>query len=249
MKIHLVSLAFVPARIAVECLKQVYATIGDIEFTHHVLHQHYPLSKDLNDRLLETMFQYYGCKTYDHGRNIGLSAGYNYLIEQCKLKEGDIVIGLDLDCFPTTPKWGEALVKVMQADPTIGWLSLMNQHAARELPERGFTTHTIGGHVCYEGHAPCVQSVIGWSAKSLLGLGGLQEQSQWYGGGEVTNWPRLKALGLKWMYLPEFKEEYNTLMESDGSYRHYKWNLAHLRTTALSFEDWLKESPERINLK
>lgn len=249
MKVYLVSLAFVPARIAIESMKQIYATIGNIQFEHKILMQHYPINKELNDKLLTTLFNHYNCTIYDLGKNVGLSAGYNYLIQQCNLQPGDIVIGSDLDVNPIGEHWGKAIVDVINTDPTIGWVSLQNQHSERELNARGFTTHTINNRICYEGHDACVQSIVGWSAASLQGMNGLEEQSKWYGGGEVVSYPKLKALGLRWVYLAQYKEAFSPLCESDGPYRHYKWNLAHLRTTTLDFESWLNEDPERLKLK
>jgi hypothetical protein len=195
------------------------------------------------------LFEHYGCKVHDLGKNMGLSGGLNYLINNLNLQDDDIVIGTDLDVWPTTQDFGKAIVEVLRADPTVGWVSLQNQHSKKELNERGYTIHTIGGHVCYEGHTPCVQSIIGWSAKSLKGLGQLKEQQHYYGGGEVVNHPRLKQLGLKWVYLPQYEEIFHPYCEGDRSYVVYKWNYSHLRTTKLSFADWLAEDPSRLELK
>jgi hypothetical protein len=248
MKIYMVSLAFVPARIAIESMKQIYATIGDIKFEHHILQQHYPIAKDLNDRLLYTLFDHYDCNVHDLGKNIGLSGGYNYLINRLNLKDDDLVIGTDLDVYPVTQGWGEALKRVAEADTNVGWISLQNQHSARELQERGYTPHNIGGVLCHEGHQACVQSIIGWTGRSLLGMGKLEENNQWYGGMESRSFPRLKALGLKWVYLPQYEEKFSPLVECDAPYRHYKWNLAHLKTTTLDFESWINEDKERLKL-
>ena len=56
-------------------------------------------------------------------------------------------------------------------------------------------------------------------------------------------------LKIKEFTIFDFREEYNDLLKCDGCYRHYKYNYAHLRTTKLSFADWLIEQPDRINLK
>lgn len=247
-RIFMVSLAYVPSRIATECLKQVYKTIG-VDPLHLVLHNHYPIEQELNDKLLTTLFDHYDCSQFDLNGNTGLSAGYNFLISQCDLKDDDIVIGLDLDCFAVTQGWGEALVKVLRADPTIAWASLQNQHSVKELQERGFTPHTVDGVLVHEAHQACVNSICAWSGKFLNQLGGLKEPNQFYGGLESISMPKVKQLGMKWVYLPMFKEEHNDLMTADGCYRHWKWNYAHLKTTLLPFDQWLLEDPSRLELK
>lgn len=247
-KLYMVSTAFAPARVVIPSLQQIYKTIcRPVE--HHILNNHYPIDEERNTLLVKTAAESYGIKWHDLGKNVGLSGGLNYLINNLNLQDGDIVIGTDLDVFPTTMGWGIAIQQVLEADPSVGWVSLMNQHAKRELPERGYTIHTIGGNVCYEGHTACVQSIIGWSAKSLKGLGELKEQQFYYGGGEVTNHPRLKALGLKWVYIPQYEEIFHPHCEGDRCYVVYKWNYSHLKTTTLDFGSWLQEDLSRLDLK
>lgn len=249
MRVIMVSLAFAPARVIIECMKQLYKFPGDIKFEHYVLNNHYPIDKDRNDLLLKTLFDSYGCKYFDLGANTGLAAGYNYLIKQANIQDDDIVIGADLDTYPVSPNWMNGIVNVMQADPTIGWCGLMNQHAKKELADRGCTTHTIANTVCLEGHTACVQSIIGWSGKSLNLLQELKEQNKWYGGMEVVSFPRLKQLNLRWVYLPQYNEEFSSLVEADRCYVIYKWSYAHLRNTTLDFESWIKEDPSRLDMK
>src|SRR6266853_5194619 len=121
MKIYMVSLAFAPARIMIESMRQVYETIGNIKYEHLLLNNHYPIDKKRNDKLLMTLLASYDCTLYDLESNVVLSAGYNFLIEKCNLQDEDIVLGIDPDVWPLTPGWGEALVKVLLADPTVGW--------------------------------------------------------------------------------------------------------------------------------
>lgn len=244
----MISTAFVPARIAIPSVQQIKKTIG-LDVNWRILQNHYPINEQLNDKLLQVLFEHNGISVYDAGQNLGLSGGLNYLLSTIPLQDDDIVLATDLDVWPVTSNWGQAIVDVLRADSSVGWVSLQNQHSKKELAERGFTIHSIGGHVCYEGHTPCVQSIIGWSAKSLKGLGELKEQQHYYGGGEVTNHPRLKKLGLKWVYLPQYEETYHPYCEGDRSYVVYKWNYSHLRTTKLSFKDWLLEDPSRLELK
>jgi hypothetical protein len=249
-KVYMVSTAFVPIRVAAPCITQIKKTIG-IKAEWHIWHNHYPLEQELNDLLLEKLFDYYSIRDWNchTTENVGLSTGLNNLIKRLDIADDDIILATDLDVGPVTPGWGQAIVDVLRADPTVGGVSLMNQHAERELAERGATIHTIDGKICLQGHTPVVQSIIGWTGKSLREVGFVQEQNHFYGGSEITMWPLMKSLGYKWVYLAEYKEEYNDLLKCDGCYRHYKWNYAHLRTTTLSFAAWLNEDPSRLELK
>ena len=244
----MVSLAFAPARVVLECMRQVYETIG-IPVEHHVLMNHYPINQDLNDKVLLTVFDHYKCKVHDLGANTGLSGGYNYLIKQLNLQDDDIVIGLDLDCYPVTQNYGQALVKVLKGDRSIGWASLQNQHSVRELAERGFTPHIVDGVLVHEAHTACVNSICAWSGKFLNGFGGLQEPSKWYGGLEAMSFSKVKQLGFKWVYLPQYEERFHFTMQADRCYIVYKWSLAHLKTTTLDFASWLAEDLTREKME
>ncbi len=248
MKIYMVSLAYAPSRIVIECMRQVYETIG-IPVEHHVLMNHYPINQELNDKVLLAVFDHYKCKVHDLGANTGLSGGYNYLIQQLNLQDDDIVLGLDLDCYPITQNYGQALVKVLRGDKSIGWASLQNQHSVRELSERGFTPHVVDSILVHEAHTACVNSICAWSGKFLNGFGGLQEPNKWYGGLEAMSFGKVKQLGFKWVYLPQYEERFHPTMQADRCYIVYKWSLAHLKTTTLSFAEWLKEDLTRESME
>ncbi len=246
----MVSLAYAPARVIIECLKQVYKTVGDIEFEHLVLNNHYPIDEERNDKILKTVFDSYNCKYFDLGENVGLSAGYTYLINQANLDDKDIVIGVDLDVWPTTQGWGNALVKVLQ-DRSIntGWASLYSHHSPREFKERGYTEVTLGGIKCHQVRTAMLNSICAWTTPMLKDLGGIKEPNRFYGGFESMSYPIIKSKGYEWVFLPDYTEEYNDLVKPDPCYRHFKYEYAHKHSTKLDLKNWLIEDPERLNLK
>jgi hypothetical protein len=243
----MVSLAFAPIRVISSCFQQVYKTIGR-PVEHHVLTNHYPIDHDVNEKVVKALCEAYKITWHDLGQNVGLSAGYNHLINNLNLQDDDVVIGVDPDTWPETPGWSNALVSVLQ-DKTIAWASLMNHHAVNELPQRGYTTHTVNGVIAYEAHQACVNSICAWPGWFLKRLNGLKEPNQWYGGIEIMSMPKIKQMGFKWVYLPEFKEAYHSRVEGDGPYRHYKWEYAHKHSTKLDFKAWLEQDPSRLELK
>lgn len=243
MKIYMVSIAFAPARVIIESYKQVYNTIGNINFEHKVLNNHYPIDKTRNNKLIETLVKSYGAEYVDLGGNTGLSGGYTYLVNSLNLQDDDIVFGIDPDVFPLTSGWGEAMVKVLtEPNTNIGWVSLYNHHSPREFKERGFSEHIIGGIKCHKVKTAMLNSICAWKGKMLKEMGGIKEPNKYYGGFESMSYPIITSLGYSWVYLPDYKEDYHILVEADKCYTEYKWAYARNHTTKLSFEEWLKEN-------
>jgi hypothetical protein len=250
MKIVMVSIAFAPARVIIECYKQIYKTIGNIKFEHYVLNNHYPIDQDRNDALIKTLVESYSGKYFDLGSNVGLSEGYSYLMREAKLEPDDIVIGIDPDVWPVTPNWGEALVKVLSEPNTnIGWVSLFNHHSQREFNERGFIELDVAGLKCYNTKTAMLNSICAWKGDLLIKMGGLKEPNKYYGGLESFSYGTVKQLGYNWVFLPEYKEDFNDLVKPDLCYKNYKWIYAHERSTKLDFASWLAEDPKRIEMK
>lgn len=239
MKIYAVTLGFAPSRILLTTFDQVYKTIG-IPVQHLLLNNHYPVDEERNDELVRAICQAYGVKYYDLGENVGLAAGYNYLLRDVIPYDPEsIVIGIDPDTWPITKGWGAALADV-HSDPKIGWATLQNQASERELKERGFTARSVKDVPIYSAHQACVNSICAWKLSMLKELNWLSEPKKYYGGIEGHMFHMVKKMGLDWVYLPTFKEESSALVSSEELYRTYKWNYAHLNNTQLSFKEWLK---------
>jgi hypothetical protein len=242
MKIVMVSIAFAPARVIIECYKQVYKTIGNVQFEHYVLNNHYPIDQERNDKLIKTLVESYNGKYFDLGENVGLGEGYSYLMREAKLQPDDIVIGIDPDVFPVTHGWGEALVKVLSEPNTnIGWASLFTPHTQKEFNERGFDKLDVNGITCYNTKTAMLNSVCAWKGDLLIKMGGLKEPNKYYGGLESFSYGTIKQLGYNWVFLIDFKEELHELVKADQVYTEYKWAYAHHRNTKLRFDEWLKE--------
>lgn len=239
MRVVVVTLGYAPARILLACLDQVYKTIGLDNVEHYLLNNRYPIDQERNDKLVKSICDAYGITYFDLGYNLGLSAGYNYLIEQAKLNDDDLVIGIDPDVFPVTPGWGAALFETMQ-ESSFAWASLQNPHSKRELTERGFTEIIINKIKIQIAHQACVNSVCMWRYGVLKQLGFLQEPKKYYGGIESMMFPMVQRLGKHWVYLSDFHEMASPLVESEPLYKKFKWEYAHKLTTTLEFKEWLK---------
>lgn len=241
MKIYAISLAYVPARIALTTLEQVYKTIGIKPERHLVLMQHYPVDEKRNDGLLRNIFDAYELETRDLCENVGLSQGYNYLVNQINLKDEDIIIGIDLDVYPITPGWGQALADVA-SNPIVGWASLTFPVVDREMNERGFDIGIINGRNVKFPRQTCMSSICGVRAEMWKTLGGINEPKKYYGGAECATNPKIVALGKRWAYLPDFREEHTPLTGSEPLYAQWKWKYAIENSVQTDFRTWLKEN-------
>jgi hypothetical protein len=255
MRVFCITTFFAPIRIIESSITQVYKTIGNIDlpFTHLAINNHYPVNKDLNDKMIETMCNHYGIQLFDEKKNLGLSGGLNYLLSKIDLQDDDLIIGLDNDVWPTTNGWGKALIETVIYGVNVGWSSLMYPTSKSELLQKGYVTHEVQGSsgpiIVWEGLRAVVNSVCCWSGKMIKQLGNLSESGYYYGGLESVSFPKIKSLGWKWVYTVDYEEApFNENAKSDRCYVVYKWEYAHNKSTQLSFEDWLLEDPNRLNL-
>ncbi len=237
MRIFAVTLGFAPSSVLGSCLKQVYSTIG-IPVEHHLLNNHFPIDKHKNNEEVKELCEYYNIKYHDENKNLGLQAGYNYLIDGLSPLDTDVIIAIDPDTYPVTKNWGKALVEVA-SHPSVAWGSLMNPPAEREIIERGYKDIIINGIATKECRSPCVNSICAWPGSFLKAVGGLKEPNKFYGGIECMMWPMVKKLSKKWVYLSDYKEEAHESVQSHPLYKQYKWEYAHAHTTKDDFETWL----------
>ena len=254
MRVFTISTLFAPIRVIESSITQVYRTIGTLNYPyrHLALNNHYPINKSLNDKMIKTLCDHYGIELFDESKNLGLSGGLNYLLSKIDLQDDDLIIGLDNDVWPITPGWGRALTDSVIYGADVGWSSLMFPIAENELLQRGYTVHTInspnGSIVVWEALQAVVNSICCWNGKMIKQLGTLSENGHYYGGLESISFPKIKSLGWKWIYTVQYRELFNDRIKQDRCYDVYKWEYAHKKSTALSFEDWLNQDPNRFEL-
>lgn len=204
-----------------------------------VLNQHYPLpTKHAYQCALLELAEQYRFDLFDANENLGLSAGYNYLIDQ--LADDDIVIALDPDVLPATTGWDKALIDCF-ADPRNVWASLSNEISLGQIHERGFTTEMSNGYKYIIPKCPVVNSMSAWRVSWLRANGGVKEPRKYYGGLECCMWTKLDQVTKRWVFLSHFwehkSEDWIPLL--DEWYFRYKWAYA-TEGEERSFEEYLK---------
>lgn len=199
------------------------------------LDNHYPrLSKAQKTRLKNK----FNLTILDAGENLGLSGGYNYLIEKHPLV--DYAILYDCDSNPETKGWDKALMQIVKK-PDMAYVCMMFETAKREMGERGFTPIQVDEHVVWRPHAACVQSVSCADLKYLRSIGGLQEPKKYYGGLESCMFKYWNDEH-KLVYIDGvYETQLHGKDDTDEVYRAYKWAYAHEGYNG-SFEDYINEN-------
>lgn len=136
--------------------------------------------------------------------NIGVSQNWQQVANYLNVGEGDVLLCSDCDERPQSKDWVKAIGDVMNAEPKLGWVSLMlPEHfkGARKIANE----RMIAGQTVWEikGHLNWAQG--GMSGKLIKEMGGIPYPKDWeiYGGLEGETIKRMDELGYTWAMLPE----------------------------------------------
>lgn len=168
--------------------------------------------------------------------NIGSHSGFSYCLEQFPFTDDDFILCYDSDSYPITRNWLTALVDVMKTDPSIGYLSLLDE---RCVDNRPWNFETIGNHVV--SFHPDVDMInITLFRGSVLRKGMLAPTKYW-GNMEVSMDEHAKSLGLRHGYLYNHREDKHPIAHPKS---YSDWKLAHARNGyGGNYDQWLKENP------
>lgn len=194
---------------------------------------HYPLITEEEKNIL---IKKYNLIVLDEGENLGLSAGFNMLVNTFDCKTA---IFYDIDSFPVTHGWDAAMMSSLE-DKRLAFCSLYFDIAKRELSERGCVEWVnANGLTMLQPKQAGVQSVSAANIEYLKSIGGLQEPRKYYGGFEIqmfNYWNDEHRISYIKDYY-EDKEYFNNLV--DPQYTAYKFAYAHNGYKG-SFDDFLK---------
>lgn len=245
MKYWAFSLCYNEPWVIRESLTQYYKTKSPVtEVTHVLVNHHWPISSAKFEQEIAEISKEFGCILLDPGKNLGLARGYNWAVSQMKVPDDALVVGYDPDSYPMTPGWDWAALEVMNAVPSIGWVSLMHVHANTELYERrkGDASRFIKGIQITPINAACMNSVCGIRGAFFNHHGGFQEVNPLYGGLEVHTYPKVKEAGYEWVFLNNYAESEHFTGKIHKDYVKWKWDTAHLGQPQIDFGEWLKKN-------
>lgn len=241
MKVYVVTLGFVPARIWRRSLDAYHSMRKpDLVYDHYFIDQHYPINEHENRRELWDICCERGVNVLDPGRNLGLHGGFNWALERIPYRDEDIICGYDPDSNPISPGFDGALIHALQFDQRLAWASLFNSRCGPELQQRGYDRRMIGHVESWITRKPVVNSICGWRGSFLRKTGGLHEPSQFYGGLEGDMFWRMKQMGLDWAFLPGWHEDDSLRNFQDESYKWWKWRHVHLCDWPSDFRSYVE---------
>lgn len=231
---YVITLGHVPSRIwKLSCEKFYEMHDRNLEIKHLFLNQHYALNKNQNEIENKKICDEYGIEWIDAGKNLGLHNGFNYVMKQKKMTNGDFVLGYDPDSCPISPGFDMALRSCF-LDSNVAWSSLMAPWLSGLLvgSERKISAFNVT-----EITQPIMNSICMWRVSWLNEVGGLSEPYEMYGGLECHMWPKLN--GNKWVFLKDFFEDHSYHWLQDEEYKRWKWYLCHERKLDYTFEEYV----------
>lgn len=210
------------------------------DFKHVFVNQYYPKNRAENTAWLKEREAIGDTLVMDPGRNLGLSAGFNFALSGITIKPEDIIYAYDPDMFPRDHGWGIAMSNVLHHNK-IAWVSCWNPHTQQETEERGYEDMVINGQNVRMVKTACLNSVSAFSGEFLLKSKGAHEPNPLYGGFEISMYQKLKEHGFNWVFLKDFVEDYCDQSLIDTEYREWKWKTTHGGEKQEDFELWLKK--------
>lgn len=239
MKVWSISLCYNDPAVIRESILQYRRTKHpDVETVHVFVDQHWPIDYSEFKSQVMALTEEVGGVYLDPGRNLGLTAGFNWALGQLAIPDNAGVIGYDPDSWPVTPGWDMAMCRALVSDPELAWISLWHPHADRELLEQRRGRDLGDGKVLVK--SAVLNSVCMWSRGWLRECQGIYEKLPYYGGLEVFTFPRLGKR--KWVFLKDYREDFWPMPELlNPLYREWKWATTHGGQKQIEFGTWLKQ--------
>lgn len=156
-------------------------------------------------------------------KNLGGHGGYNFALAASEYAPDDYLLTYDPDSNPLTPKWLEAMRDVLDADPTMAYVSLLD----RRNVDRPWTYEQIGGHKVAFLPYPEMWAITLFR-KSILDKGIQADSEKWnspfYGHVEPPMFRHARERGQRNGYLFDFRDD-KCPIEPPKAYT--KWKQEH----------------------
>ena len=199
-----------------------------------IVNGHWPMSPDPGrDAVLAARFL--DAKVLMAPENLGGHGNFSWALKQFEFKDDDYILNMDLNANPQNKGWLRAALDVMAADPRCSMVGLLHN---RIVNERKWDHEVVAGHriVSSQNWASFKTSLFRGSVMRE-GLG--STRSKYYGFVEEWMFNRTKAMGMRQLYLLDFREDF-TLIPDPKVYNEYK--AAHaFHGYDKTFEQYLKE--------
>lgn len=196
---------------------------------------HWPLG-DLGYQNAVEMISHMGLgMIVDPGSNLGGHGGFNFALKQLNPHADDLILNYDLDSNPLSYGWLSAMIDVMRADPSLGYVALLDDRCVENRP---WQFETIAGHKMAFADTD-MWNVTLFRASVLRE--GMKAQYKYYGQVELPMQEHVKSLGMRFGYLYDFRESCPPFtLAHDSIYTQYKADHVSRKFDG-SFDEYLKK--------
>lgn len=217
----------------------IYYKLQTTHSPHYVTWNHYPLNEEETGKELERISHEKNCIFFDSGFDRGASNAFNHLMNTIGWDAAEFIIGVDPDDVSEQVGFDAAMIKALEENPDLAWVSLLSPpiaHNIREGALPGEMRHTSGPRVFVPSRVDQI-NISCWRGSFLKAIGGLQQQHAYWGQVESPTWHAAKNLGLKFGYLMDYSSLSLGHLH-DPQYATYKHK--HVNGFHGSFAEWLK---------
>lgn len=192
---------YMDATILAASLAQANRTgIQNLETRWLILNHAWPIDPQSQKISLLLAARQVSATVFTLDKNIGGHEGFNYLLNQTDFQDDDFILEYDADSWPLVGGWAYAMKRCLDADPTLGYVSLLSH----EIPPRPWHVKAIAGYRVGFLPEPEMWNVTMFRGSVLRQ--GMVANSKFYGHVEVPMQARIKAMGMRNGYLLDFPE-------------------------------------------
>lgn len=209
--------------------KLIYEQNNPEDFKHIICDLGFPIIKgdeipgnfsgarQVNTEKLKEICIKYG-STYLKMENIGVSQNWTQIINHCKLKDDDVIIGADPDERTMDNGWINAMAKVLRSGK-IGMVSLMMPEQVKEMPRWSYQNFSIDGVWAIELNGGINWALIGFKGEFLKKMGDMPFPADKPKYGYIEHFVRieLNKYGYRLLFLPNHKVYHTDYPKDEGS--------------------------------
>lgn len=240
IKTIIITQCFAKADILQFSMKNLYEFGSQQWDEHWILLKKYPIHEEENREKILEYAKKYNCKVHDCGDDLGATEGLNHFFAHIPQPKGTRYIGFDPDTLVQSKYFDIVLNQVMDADPSISICAMNNlaiwTKKERLRPYEGVIAgHNVINHPSVDMYNCCMID-IDW----VLSLPKkFWEAFKYYGGIESYFFENMQRDKKRLVYLLDYKEQYDGLLEQYKDPEYQQWKHDHLCGFQGSLREWL----------
>lgn len=198
--IHIITVCHMMPEIIAFSLTRGHRTMGLEPDSWLIVNNHWPIKELETADYLEKLAKIVHGEIHMPHQNLGGHGGINFAVTKLKaLEKTDLILTYDPDSNPINPGWLKAMKEVLDADPSIPYISLMHSVCVDHRP---WLMREVAGHRVASDPEPEMFNVTLWRAEHLMV--GLRAPCEYYGGIEAD---LFRVRKLKGSYMFDFRED------------------------------------------